>query len=69
MGGGGGDHLNRDLHGTLTVLIVAHRLQHRCALRSTAALFEDGQLRRTGSFALQRDDSLFADLVAHGSLT
>ena len=59
----------RDLHGTLTVLIVAHRLS-TVAHCDRLLLFDDGQLRNTGTFSeLQKDDALFADLVAHGSLS
>lgn len=59
----------RDLHGTLTVLIVAHRLS-TVAHCDRLLLFEDGRLRNTGTFSeLQRGDALFADLVTHGSLT
>jgi ABC-type multidrug transport system fused ATPase/permease subunit len=51
------------------VLIVAHRLS-TVAHCDRLLLFEDGHLRSTGTFIeLQQDDALFADLVAHGSLT
>jgi HlyD family secretion protein len=59
----------RGLHGVLTVLIVAHRLStvSHC---DRLLLFDRGHLRNTGTFGeLQSKDALFADLVAHGSLT
>ena len=59
----------RDLHGKLTVLIVAHRLS-TVAHCDRLLLLDEGRLRNTGTFGeLQRGDALFADLVAHGTLS
>ena len=59
----------RDLHGKLTMLIVAHRLS-TVAHCDRLLLLEDGRLRNSGTFdELERDDALFADLVAHSSLS